>query len=45
MRENHLSYSNTIRKYWGVKTNTYYSKHRSQVRLWKRIYLEKGDKD
>lgn len=42
MRENHLSYSDTVRKYWGVKTKTDCSKHRSQVRLWERIYLEEG---
>lgn len=42
MRESHLSYSDTVRKYWGVKTKTDCSKHRSQVRLWERIYLEEG---
>lgn len=42
MRENHLSYSDTVRRYWGVKTKTECSKHRSQVRLWERIYLEEG---
>ena len=43
MRENHLSYSDTVRKYWGVKTKTDCSKHRSQVRLWERIYLKEGE--
>ena len=42
MRENHLSYSDTVRRYWGVKTKTECSKHRSQVRLWEHIYLEEG---
>ncbi len=42
MRENHLSYSDTVRRYWGVRTKTDCSKHRSQVRLWERIYLEEG---
>ncbi len=42
MRENHLNYSDTVRRYWGVKTKTECSKHRSQVRLWEHIYLEEG---
>ncbi len=43
MRENHMSYSDTVRKYWGVKTRTECSKYRSQVRLWERIYMEEGE--
>lgn len=42
MRENHLSYSDTVRKYWGAKTRTECSKRRSTVRSWERIYLEEG---
>ena len=39
MREHHLGYRETIRKYWddGQEVN-----HISQIRLWERIYLEEG---
>ena len=39
MREHHLGYRETIRKYWhdGQEAN-----HLSQIRLWERIYLEEG---
>ncbi len=43
MRGNHLSYSDTVRKYWGVMTRADCSRYRSQVRLWERIYLEEGE--
>ena len=39
MREHHLGYRETIRKYWddGQEVN-----HLSQIRLWERIFLEEG---
>lgn len=42
MREHGLSYNDTVRKYWGVKTSAECSNHRSQLRLWERIYLTEG---
>lgn len=42
MRENHMTYSDTVRKYWGVETKTDCSRFRSRLRLWERIYLEEG---
>lgn len=42
MRENHLSYSDTVRKYWGAQSHVECSNHRSTLRLWERIYLEEG---
>lgn len=43
MRENGLGYNETARKYWGVTTHREASNHRSQIRLWERIYLEEGE--
>ena len=39
MREHHLGYRETIRKYWddGQEAN-----HLSKIRLWERIFLEEG---
>ena len=39
MREHHLGYRETIRKYWddGQEVN-----HLSKIRLWERIFLEEG---
>ncbi len=39
MREHHLGYRETIRKYWkdGQEAN-----YLTQIRLWERIYLEEG---
>ena len=42
MRENGLGYGELVRKYWGVDTYKESDNHRSQVRLWERIYLEEG---
>lgn len=42
MRENHLSYRETVRKYWQTKTRAEEDNHRSQVKNWERIYLEEG---
>ena len=43
MREHGLGYAETARKYWGVSTHREASNHRSQIRLWERIYLEEGE--
>ena len=37
-----LGYGEVVRKYWGVDTYKESDNHRSQVRLWERIYLEEG---
>ena len=42
MRENHLSYRETVRKYWGSTSAVESDRHRSQVKLWERKYLEEG---
>jgi len=42
MRENGLGYGEVVRKYWGLDTYKESDNHRSQVRLWERIYLEEG---
>lgn len=42
MRENHLSYHETVRKYWHTKTRAEEDNHRSQVKNWERKYLEEG---
>ena len=42
MRENGLGYGEVVRKYWGVDTHKESDTHRSQVRLWERIYLTEG---
>ena len=42
MRENGLGYGEVVRKYWGVDTHKESDNHRSQVRLWERIYLTEG---
>ena len=43
MRENHMSYSETVRKYWGTKSKSESSNYRHCVTRWERIYLEEGD--
>ena len=43
MRENGLGYNETARKYWGVSSCREADRHRSQLRLWERIYLEEGE--
>ena len=43
MRENHLGYRETVRKYWHTKTEAETSNHLSQVKNWERIYLEEGE--
>ena len=42
MRNNHLSYGETVRKYWGATNSIESDRHRSQLRLWERKYLEEG---
>ena len=43
MRENHLSYRETVRKYWGTKNRQEEELYRSSVKKWERIYLEEGE--
>ena len=42
MRENHLSYGETVRKYWGAKTKSECSNYHHCVTRWERIFLEEG---
>ena len=43
MRSNHLSYSETVRKYWGTQTKAETANYRFTLRNWERIYLEEGE--
>ena len=43
MRNNHLSYSETVRKYWGTQTKAETANYRFTLRYWERIYLEEGE--
>ena len=43
MRSNHLSYAETVRKYWNVSTSIDSNNYRSQLKLWERIYLQEGE--
>ncbi len=42
MRENHMSYGETVRKYWGVSSKAECSNYRHCVTRRERIYLEEG---
>ena len=42
MRENHMSYGETVRKYWGVSSKAECSNYRHCVTRWERTYLEEG---
>lgn len=42
MGERGMSYSDTVRKYWSVKTSAECSKCRSQLHLWEHLYLTEG---
>ena len=42
MREHHLSYHETVRKYWNTKTRTEEFNYINTVKRWERIYLEEG---
>ena len=41
MREHHLGYRETVRKYWDVTNGQEHNYHHT-VRRWERIYLEEG---
>ena len=41
MREHHLGYRETVRKYWDVKQGQEHN-YLKQVQRWERIYLEEG---
>ena len=41
MREHHLSYNETIRKYWDISRGQEHD-YQKQVQRWERIYLEEG---
>ena len=41
MREHHLGYSETVRKYWDINLGQEHNYHK-QVQRWERIYLEEG---
>ena len=43
MRNNHLSYSETVRKYWKTQTKAETANYRFTLRNWERIYLEEGE--
>ena len=42
MRENHLSYRETVRKYWDTQSRAEEDRYKSRVKLWERIYLKEG---
>lgn len=42
MRNNNLGYRETVRKYWKTNNREEECNHRSQLKLWERIYLEEG---
>ena len=42
MRENHLSYRETVRKYWSTQSEAEEDKYKGRVKAWGRIYLEEG---
>lgn len=42
MRENHLGYRETVRKYWNTTNESETSNHLRQVIEWERKYLEEG---
>ena len=41
MREHHLSYGETVRKYWEGREGKE-GNNRKQIQLWERIFLEEG---
>ena len=43
MRVNHLSYCETVRKYWKTKTNKETNNYRFLLRKWERKYIEEGE--
>ena len=42
MREHHLGYRETVRKYFGTKTRSEEDLYKSSVQRWERIFLEEG---
>ena len=42
MREHHLSYHETVRKYWAIEESNNGENKRDLVQRWERIYLEEG---
>lgn len=42
MREHHLNYHETVRKYWGTEESNNGDSKRNIVQSWERIYLEEG---
>ena len=42
MREHHLNYHETVRKYWGIEESNNGDSKRNIVQRWERIYLEEG---
>ena len=42
MRENHLSYRETVRKHWHTQSRSEEDLYVHAVKLWERIYLEEG---
>ena len=42
MREHHLGYRETVRKYFGAKTRSEEDLYKSSVQRWERIFLEEG---
>ena len=42
MREHHLGYSETVRKYWDITKRTRAERIKIQLQRWERIYLEEG---
>ena len=41
MREHHMSYKETVRKYWDVNKGQEHN-YTKQIQLWERIFLEEG---
>ena len=41
MREHHLSYNETVRKYWDISKGQEHN-YQKQIQRWERIYLEEG---
>ena len=42
MREHHMGYRETVRKYWKTTTRSEESNYMSTIRSWERKYLEEG---
>ncbi|MGN0812199.1 MAG: hypothetical protein ACI4MQ_01660, partial [Candidatus Coproplasma sp.] len=42
MRENHLAYRETVRKYWNTHSRSEEDLYVHTVKNWERIYLEEG---